>query len=430
MKIGVISVPLSGHLNPMTALARKFRSRGHNVVFLGFPDAERAVRAAGLDFISYGEEEYPVGATPAAYAHLATLTGDDITRYSCQEVYPRRCKSALEHLPRKLSAAGIEALVIDKAHHYVELLPLSMGIPYVQVWNTLHYDGSGVTPPFNFNWPHQTTPEAMARNLEAVRKLDAAFIPTVEIAKAWAKKNHLEIDWNAPGPTASRFAVLTQSPKEFDFEDCPQPGAFYYTGPFQDHSGREAVPFPWEQLTGEPLVYASMGTLVNGLHYVYHAILEAIERLPGVQLVLSVGRNLRIAELGRIPSNAIVVPFAPQIELLNRASLCITHAGMNTTMESLAAGCPMVAVPVGFDQPGIATRIKYHGLGESLPVETLTVDNLSEAMQRVLRDPSYRNKARYFQEVIAKTRGLDLAADIVERVCQRSARPELSPIDR
>ena len=429
MKVGFISVPLSGHLNPMIALARKFRSRGHNVVFFGLPDAERAVRTADLEFISFGEEEYPVGAIPGAYAHLATLTGEDVTRYLCQDMYPRRCRTALEQLPQKLSAAGVQALMVDAAHHFVELLPISMGMPSARIWNTLHFDGSGATPPFHFNWPHESTPEAIARNLEGVRKMDLAFVPVGEVAKSWAKKNNLEIDWNAPHATASRFAVITQSPKEFDFEDSPQPEAFYYTGPFHDDTGREPVPFPWKQLTGETLVYASMGTLVNGLDFVYHAILEVIERLPGVQLVLSIGRNLRIADLGRIPSNAIVVPYAPQIELLNRASLCITHAGMNTAMESLAAGVPMVAIPVGFDQPGIAARIKYHGIGESLPVGTLTVDALSEAVQMVLKNPSYRSKARYFQEVIAKTRGLDLAADIIERICQRSVRPELSPMD-
>jgi zeaxanthin glucosyltransferase len=430
MKIGLICVPLSGHLNPMIALARKLRSRGHSVIFFGFLDAERAIRIAGLDYISFGEAEYPLGATPAIYAHLATLTGEDVTSYSCEKVYPRRCQTALEQLPQKLSAAGVQALVIDKSHHFVELLAMSMGIPYVVVWNSYHYDSSGSTPPFNFNWPHETTPEAIARNLDAVRKMDDLFSPTLAVAKSWARKNNMKINWGFHHASVSRYGIITQSLKEFDFEDCSQPEGFYYTGPFQDDTGREPVPFPWEQLTGVPLVYASMGTLFNGLENVYRSILEVIGRLPDVQLVLSVGHNLRITDLGRIPSNVIAVPYAPQIELLKRASLCITHAGLNTTMESLAAGCPMVAIPVGFDQPGISARIKHHGLGESMPIGDLTVHTLSEAVRKVLKDPSYRNKARYFQEVIAKTRCLDLAAEIIERISQESHRPEFSSVGR
>jgi UDP:flavonoid glycosyltransferase YjiC (YdhE family) len=61
MKIGFISVPLTGHLNPMTALARKLQSRGHEVVFISFSDAEPIARAAKLDFVPFGEKEYPAG---------------------------------------------------------------------------------------------------------------------------------------------------------------------------------------------------------------------------------------------------------------------------------------------------------------------------------------------------------------------------------
>ena len=61
MKIGFVSMPLSGHLNPMTALARRLQSRGNEVVLFGVPDVEPFARAAGLDFVPYGEAEYPVG---------------------------------------------------------------------------------------------------------------------------------------------------------------------------------------------------------------------------------------------------------------------------------------------------------------------------------------------------------------------------------
>jgi zeaxanthin glucosyltransferase len=64
MKIGFISLPLTGHLNPMTALARKLQSRKHEVVFLGVPDAEPIVRAANLDFVPFGEKSIQWAASP------------------------------------------------------------------------------------------------------------------------------------------------------------------------------------------------------------------------------------------------------------------------------------------------------------------------------------------------------------------------------
>ena len=64
-------------------------------------------------------------------------------------------------------------------------------------------------------------------------------------------------------------------------------------------------------------------------------------------------------QIGPVPSNAIVVQQAPQLELLKRATVCITHAGLNTVLESLAQGVPQVAIPITYDQPGVAARIAH-----------------------------------------------------------------------
>ena len=415
MKVGFLSMPLTGHLHPMTALGRKMQARGHEVIFFGLPDAARIVHSAGLDFVPFGEEEYPAGTTPAMYARLATLKGEDVVRYSFHEMHPQRTRITLEQLPEKLVHRGVEALVIDTVHFFAELVPMNMGIPYAHIWNVLHIDYSGATPPCLFGWDHEDTSVARARNMEAVKKMSSVFQPIQQVARSWADNHGLQIDWNTPNATISKLAVITQTPKEFDFPDVPQGPAFHYAGPFLDDYGRESVAFPWERLTGEPLIYASMGTLVNGLTAVFRNILKAAAAIPARQLVLSVGSNIQMDDIGPIPANAIVVPKAPQIELLKRSELCITHAGINTTLESLALGVPMVAIPVGFDQPGIAARIVYHGVGKSVPVASMNEEDLSGAIQAVLGNPGYRDTARRFQRTIAQTHGLDRAADVLER---------------
>jgi zeaxanthin glucosyltransferase len=423
MKIGFLSMPLTGHLHPMTALGRKMQARGHEVIFFGLPDAARIVHSAGLDFVPFGEVEYPVGTTPAMYARLATLKGEDVVRYSFQEMHPQRTRITLEQLPEELVHTGVEALVIDTVHFFAELVPMSMGIPYAHIWNVLHVDYSGVTPPCLFGWDYEDTPVARARNLEAVKKMSSVFQPIQQVARSWAENHGLQIDWDdTPNATISKLAAISQTPKEFDFPGVPQAPAFHYAGPFHDDDGRERVAFQWERLTGEPLIYASMGTLVNGLTEVFRIILKAAAATPARQLVLSIGSNVHMDDLGPIPASAIVVPKAPQIELLKRAELCITHAGINTTLESLALGVPMVAIPVGFDQPGIAARIVYHGVGKSVPVASMNKEDLSSAIQEVLGNPSYRDTARRFQRTIAQTHGLDRAADVLERAFSMSRR--------
>jgi MGT family glycosyltransferase len=419
MKIGFVCMPLSGHLNPMTALARRLQSRGNEVVFFGVPDVEPFARAADLEFVPYGEREYPVGSIDKVYSSVAQLHGFEVVRHSCMDLNTDLTRVTFNYLAEKLATTGVEAVVIDTVHFFIELVPLSMSIPYVHIWNVLHLDFSGATPASLFSCPLDISPEGLNRNAVNLDKIGAVLGPIAEIAKSYAKKAGLKIDWNDPAATVSKLAVITQTPKEFDFPGIPWPAQFHYAGPFHDDGGREPVLFPWDKLTDNPLIYASLGTLVNGLDALYKHILEAVEPLKYVQVVLSVGKNINPESLGPIPSNTIVVRSAPQIELLKRAALCITHAGLNTTLESLAHGVPMVAIPIGYDQPGAAARIAHHGTGEFIEVDELTTDRLRGLIEKVLKDPSYRERAAYFQKVISKTRGLDVAADIIEKAFQK-----------
>lgn len=426
MKIGFASLPLSGHLNPMTALARKLQSRGNDVVFFGIPDVGPTISVAKLTFVPFGDDVYPVGSLVEALVPLSKLHGLEALEYTCNNITTALTRVALERLPQKLAEEGIEAMVIDRGHRFLELVPINLTMPYVHIWPFLHLDGSGTTPPFFFSWPHETTPKAHEKNIEGLKEIIGFFAPIQAVAKAYAEKIGLHIDWSDPSATISKLAVITQTPKEFDFPGIPWPHQFHYAGPFHDDNGRALAAFSWERLTDKPLIYASLGTLVNGLDLVYKAILGAVRKLPDVQIVLSIGKNVDPSELEPIPSNAIVVHTAPQIELLKRATLCVTHAGLNTALECLAQGVPMVAIPNAYDQPGVAARIAYHGVGEFLDLENVTAERLMELIQTVLRNPSYANHARYFKEVIAKTRGLDVAADVIERAFQRIPREELT----
>src|SRR5215469_544765 len=404
-KIGFLSLPVAGHLNPMTALARKLQSRGNEVVFIGVPDCEPVVRAANLEFAPFCENEFPPGSVAKSWGAVANMQGLDVVRYTCKVLMPDLLKAALEHLPGKIAETGVEALVIDSVYMLLQIVPMHLRLPYVQVWNVLHFDVSGSTPLSLYGWPHETGPEAQARNVAGLQLLNELYENVIPIAQSYAERNGFEIDWADPTSTLSKLAMITQTPKEFDLPIADLPPQFHYAGPLRDDEGREPVPFPWEKLTGKPLIYASLGTLVNGLTQVYRTILEAVSEFPETQVVLSVGKNLDPSDLAPIPPNAIVVRNAPQTELLKRAALCITHAGLNTALESLAEGVPMVAIPIGYEQPGVACRIAYHGVGESVELGDLTARRLTELIAKVSSNPSYRDKAHWFQKTIKAKRG-------------------------
>jgi MGT family glycosyltransferase len=131
--------------------------------------------------------------------------------------------------------------------------------------------------------------------------------------------------------------------------------------------------------------------------------------------VLSVGDQIDPKKIGPVPNNAIIVKQAPQLELLRQASVCITHAGLNTVLESLAQGVPQVAIPVTYDQPGVAARIADKQTGVVTSLDKLTADHLSTLLNEVLSNCTYRDNARRLQNAIAEANGLSVAADLVEQ---------------
>jgi MGT family glycosyltransferase len=175
------------------------------------------------------------------------------------------------------------------------------------------------------------------------------------------------------------------------------------------------VDFPWERLSGEPLIYASMGTILNGRVDVFRTIVAALAKHKDLQLVLSVGDQIDPKKIGPVPNNAIIVKQAPQLELLKQASVCITHAGLNTVLESLAQGVPQVAIPVTYDQPGVAARIADKQTGVVTSLDKLTADHLSALLNEVLSNSTYRENARTLQKAIAEANGLSVGADLVEQ---------------
>src|SRR5207244_2301491 len=122
--------------------------------------------------------------------------------------------------------------------------------------------------------------------------------------------------------------------------------------PFHKPGTREPALFPFERLDGRPLIYTSMGTIQNQLMPIFRTIAAACAGLDA-QLVMALGvKDAPLLE--GLKGDPIIVAYAPQLELLRRASLVITHAGLNTVLESLAHGVPMVAIPIANDQPGVA----------------------------------------------------------------------------
>jgi MGT family glycosyltransferase len=133
-----------------------------------------------------------------------------------------------------------------------------------------------------------------------------------------------------------------------------------------------------------------------------------------VQLVISLGGGQNPALLDDLPGDPVVVGYAPQLDLIRQSALTISHGGLNTVLESLAWGVPMVVLPVTYDQPGVGARVESAGAGRSVPVARMTLERLSIAVKTVLRDPGFRARASLLRSRIEAADGLNRAADVIE----------------
>ncbi len=415
-RLGAFCFPGTGHLNPMTALARSLQQRGHEVVIFGIADTETRVRTAGIEFCCIGMEDYPPGTLQKLDEHLARLRGFEALRFTLERV-KNSARMELRDAPDAVRTANVELLLVDEAD-FAGNVADHLGLPWISVALIPPMILDDRFPPFWIGWAARQNRLSRLRNRLAMLLLLRLATPIFEVVnehrQAWGLKPFAH-----PEEMLSPLAQITQLPEALEFEVTgKKPAGLYYTGPFVHAKQRPAVEFPWESLDGRPLVYASMGTLQNGSEAIFRTIAEACACLD-VQLLISLGGGLDPAKLGKLAGNPLVVRYAPQLEILKRAALVITHAGINTVLESLCEGVPLVAVPLGNDQPGVAARVKARGACVVVPRQRLNPTRLRKAVMQVLQDPRFREAAQSLQRTLQRMDGPGRAAELIELVLNR-----------
>ncbi len=407
----------------MTALAHALQRRGHAVVIFGIADTEAAVRAAGLQFCQIGAEDYPLGTLKQLDEHLARLEGIAAFRFTLERVR-QSTRMVLRDGPEAVRQARIDALLVDEAE-FAGNVAEHLGLPWISIALIPPLLPDDRFPPFWLGWPAGQGRLSRLRNRVAIQLLLRVATPIFKDVNrqrsAWGLKPQ-----RRPEDGLSPLAQITQLPEALEFAiRGEKPSLLHYAGPFLHTQERPAVDFPWGRLDGRPLIYASLGTLQNGSEAIFRTIAEACAGI-GAQLLISLGGGLQPAKLGRLAGDPVVVEFAPQLEILKRAALVITHAGLNTVLESLAEGVPMVAVPLGNDQPGVAARLKARGACVVVSRRRLNARRLRRAVLHVLGGGAYREAAQVLQKAIRETDGPGRAADLIEALLHLPAAQPLS----
>jgi zeaxanthin glucosyltransferase len=318
-------VPEFGHMNPPLKLAKSLQERGHRVYYVGFADFEDYVHSQGLDYISIFSERYPKGYLQA-----------------------RADKQARMKLDR-LSLMFLEA---REAHDQIAINPLkAFEEEIARVFR--------IIPPDLF------IVDNMLRDLAAT-VAHRLGTPTLRLSLHFEEAR---IDLGDPGdiPPPGKLPALLLCPKEFDFSYSPKKENYHYLEASIEVGRKEASAFPWERIDeSRPLIYCSFGSQCHQYEQsetLFRAIIEAVGEKPGWQMVLAVGPYLKVADFEPLPANVVVVNWAPQLKMLERAAMMITHGGLGAVKECIFFAVPMLVFPGKWDQPYHAARVAHHGIG-------------------------------------------------------------------
>lgn len=398
---------MRGHLNPFLALARELQRRGHRVTVFHMPDLASSVRAEQVDFVPIGASDHPVGSLPQSLAELGRLSGFAALRFTVRAI-AKTTELICRDAPQAVRGAGVDMLLVDQTEPAGGSVAEHLGIPFVTLCNALALNREPDVPPPFSPWNYRKSAWARMRNRLGYAVSDRILAPVRGVLADYRRR------WKLPAhkgseDSYSRLAQISQQPREFDFPRKFLPSCFHYVGPLRN-AARHKVEFPWERLDGRPLIYSSLGTLQNLKTDLFQCFVEACADLD-VQLVIA-GRSPE--SLGPLPENVIAATYVPQLELLEKASLTLTHGGLNTVLDSLSCGVPMVLVPLTYEQPAIAARVLRVGAGEILPFSGLSPEGLRTEIRKVTADETYSVNARAMAASIRTAGGVVRAVDIIE----------------
>jgi MGT family glycosyltransferase len=413
---GVLPFTGSGHLNPLIALALQLQGRGHKVTFFEKAKIATRVRQAGLEFCAIGKHESSFARKEREKGGTGLRNELSTLRFNLRRVtndldlYFRETETALRR-------AGVDALIVNEIAVTGPTVAELLELPYFVLSTSVpHNFGWDPYPPFSgyrFRRSWVSVAERALLEISSVRLRG----PVKHAVNRYRASRSLGPIKGVPD-SFQPLAQITQLAECLDLPRDHFPERFHYTGPFAQPGARPNVMFPWDRLDGRPLIYVSLGTTRNAQAYVLRMIAEACRHIDA-QLVISLGGRFDQDVLGSLAGDPVVCEWVPQLEILKRATLVITHAGPNTVFESLMEGKPMVAIPIAHDQPAVAAQLARLGIGEVLPIMRLRTEMIRNAVEKTLTDMSYREAALKIQQKLKRVNGVERAADIIEESLER-----------
>ena len=367
-----------GDLQPLLTAALALRERQHRLVLLGDASVSAAVTGLGFEMVT-APPDHDLG--PRLVATIKAGLGQDPAEQG------QRIEALLERWSSEL-ATIVQALI---RQHPPDLLVTSLfGVGIAQLaaadaqlpWcvvNSTFYVG-----------PHPP------RVLESDFSARAVPLMRYFISKL-----------------GSAEQVLHATDRVFDYNFTNLPARHHYVGPLI-WEAPSSLPAYWSELAG-PWALVTLSLQEQDDLPLAQAALDVLASQP-LQVALTIGNSHQPDELKRVPTNAHVEQYLPHSAVLERGRLLVSHAGHGSVMKALWHGVPMVLVPWGRDQPGVAARAEHLGAAVVVERNQLSPETLSAAIQAVLADRQFQAAAQQTAQRLRAQNPAAIACDWLEQV--------------
>ena len=389
-----------GNAPPELGVARRAVERGHQVHVLGDPTLADAAGAAGCSFSSWTRAPHRASLDPSDDLLKDWETEDplDVLRGLRDRLMSGPASEFAAETAAAIEAFGPDAVLPDGQMFGSIIAAEAAGLPVAVLIPNL--------------WTVPTPGTGDRAVLRLVNRVVDAGLPDLNAARA---EHGLKPLTSFYDQILGVDRILVLSSETFDSASAFVPGNVRYVGPvLDDPPWTEPWSSPWPESNEDPLVLVAFSSVYQNQGSLVQRVIDALSEME-VRAVVPLGRMLESSE-SVAAGNVAVVRSAPHSEILKDASAMVTHCGHGTTMKALAAGVPMVCIPMGRDQDTTAERVVDQGAGNRLSPGASSPE-IRAAIEDVLDNDEYRaNAVRLASTMAREHRPIDVVIELEELV--------------
>lgn len=382
--IAFFCIPAHGHTNPMLPVAKELTDRGHHVRFYSFDEFGEKIKATGAEFIS----------CDSYLPEISKKEEENLKKVSTTEMTIQDIKVTIamnDFLNNEFETFKPDVVYTDSVCFWGKLNAWKFNVPMVVSTSTFAFNQMS-------SQYMKHSPSEMAGLIFGLPKISKA-LKTLE-PYGFHVKNPLALVQSDDKTDSIVYATKKYQPYSNTFSDH-----YCFIGPSV---------FSKEEPSKEkdrPLIYISMGTVINDRPDLYSNCVEALKDL-NVDVIISCGKTFDIESLGTLPSNIKIYPSVNQLEILAKADAFISHCGMNSASESLYMATPIILYPQTGEQEAVARRVYEMGAGTYLKEDS--IERIRTCVKEIIENKEFAKCAKECSDDFRTAGGVKAAADFIE----------------